>query len=106
MRIFQSLEGTSNAAVPGSNTWYRNLYEPLVEAGHDVFLLSSKDGRVAMQRNDKAAQARFSEQLLQTFRTEHAKKPFSLFFSYFMDGMVDPAVIDEIRKSGVPTCNF
>ncbi len=27
-------------------------------------------------------------------------------FAYLMDGMVEPAAIDEIRKSGVPTCNF
>lgn len=29
-----------------------------------------------------------------------------LFFAYLKDGMVMPEVIDEIRATGVPTCNF
>lgn len=106
MRIFQVLEGSTNAAVPGSQTWYRNLYEPLVEMGHEVVLFSAEEGRVAMQRNDAQARAAFSQKLLDTFRREHAQKPFALFFAYLMDGMVEPSAIDEIRKSGVPTCNF
>lgn len=106
MRVFQVLEGTANSAVPGNQTWYRNLYEPLLEAGHEVVLFSVEEGRLAMQRNDSVARARFSQKLLDTFRREHAKKPFSLFFSYLMDGMVETGVLDEIQKSGVPTCNF
>jgi hypothetical protein len=106
MRIFQVLEGTSNAAVPGSQTWLRNLFEPLLEMGHDVILFSVEEGRKAMQHNDLAARAVFSQRLLETFQREHTRKPFNLFFSYLMDGMVDPAAIDEIRKSSVPTCNF
>jgi spore maturation protein CgeB len=106
MRIFQVLEGSTNAAVPGNQTWHRNLYEPLVEMGHEVVLFSAKEGRLAMQRNDAQGRAAFSQKLLDTFRREHAQKPFALFFAYLMDGMVEPAAIDEIRKSGVLTCNF
>jgi hypothetical protein len=106
MRIFQVLEGTSNAAVSGSNTWIRNLYEPLVDLGHDVFLFSLTDGRVAMHRGDARARGVFSQRLVDTFRREHERQPFDLFFSYFMDGMVDPEAIDLIRRSGVPMCNF
>jgi hypothetical protein len=106
MRIFQVLEGSTNAAVPGSQTWYRNLYEPLVEMGHEVVLFSAEEGRLAMRRNDVQARATFSQKLLDTFRREYAQKPFALFFAYLMNGMVEPAAIDEIRKSSVPTCNF
>lgn len=106
MRIFQVLEGSTNAAVPGNQTWYRNLYEPLVDMGHEVVLFSVTEGRLAMQRNDAQARAAFSQKLLDTFRREHAQKPFALFFAYLMDGMVEPAAIDEIRKISVPTCNF
>jgi len=106
MRIFQVLEGSSNAAVPGSQTWHRNLYEPLVEMGHEVVLFSVTEGRMAMRRNNAQARACFSQKLLDTFRREHAKKAFALFFAYVMDGMVEPEAIDEIRKTGVPTCNF
>ncbi|NEP84932.1 MAG: glycosyltransferase family 1 protein, partial [Okeania sp. SIO3B3] len=48
----------------------------------------------------------FSQTILDTFRAEHAKKPFDVFFAYLMDGMVDTGALDEIRKIGVPTCNF
>ena len=106
MRIFQVLESSTNTAVQGNRTWHRNLYEPLVEMGHEVLLFSAEEGRSAMQRNNAQARAAFSQKLLDTFRREHAQKPFALFFAYLMDGMLEPAVIDEIRKSGVPTCNF
>ena len=87
--------------MPGSQTWYRNLYEPLVDMGHDVLLFCTEDGRQAMARNDAQARARFSQKLLDTFRREHGRKPFDLFFAYLMEGMVDPSVIDEIRKTGL-----
>jgi spore maturation protein CgeB len=29
-----------------------------------------------------------------------------LFFSYLVDGAIDPTLIDEIRATGIPTCNF
>ena len=106
MRILQVIEGSTNASVPGSQTWYRNLYEPLVDMGHEVVLFSVTEGRLAMQRNNAQARACFSQKLLDTFRREHAKKAFALFFAYLMDGMVELAAIDEIRKTGVPTCNF
>ena len=67
MRIFQVLEGSTNSAVPGSQTWYRNLYEPLVEMGHEVVLFSAEEGRLAMRRNDGQARAAFSQKLLDTY---------------------------------------
>jgi spore maturation protein CgeB len=106
LRIFQVLEASANTVIGGNRTWYRNLHEPLVEMGHDVFLLSAEDGRRAMQRRDLRACAAFSQRLLETFLREHARQPFDLVFAYLMDGMVDPGALDEIRKSGVPTCNF
>jgi len=106
MRIFQAIHPTTNAAVSDSQTWLRNLYEPLIEMGHDVLLFSTVDGRRAMRQRDKAAQAIFSQRMLDGFQREHSKKPFDLFFAYLMDGMIEPGVIDEIRRSDVPTCNF
>ena len=106
MRIFQVLEYSSNTAVPSSQTWYRNLYEPLVEMGHDVVLFPAEEGRRAMQYKDTAMRTAFSQKLLDIFYKEHARKPFNLFFAYLMDGMVGTGAIDEIHKTGVPTCNF
>ena len=106
MRIFQAIHAATNPSVPGSRTWYRNLYEPLIELGHKVILFPTDEGRKARQHRDPVAQAVFSQKLLDTFNREHARKPFDLFFAYLTDDMVEPEVIDEIRKSGVPTCNF
>lgn len=106
MRIFQVLEQSANGVVAGNQTWHRNLYEPLIDLGHDVYLYSSAEGRKAMQHHNSAKRAAFSHKLLETFRREHARRPFDLFFAYLMDGMVEVAALDEIRKNGVPTCNF
>lgn len=106
LRIFQILEARSSASVPGSLTWYRNLHEPLVDMGHDVVLFSAEEGRQARERNDASARGAFSQKLADGFRREHAERPLDLFFAYVKDGMVEAAAIDEIRKSGVPTCNF
>jgi spore maturation protein CgeB len=106
VRIFQVLEASANGAIPENQTWLRNLHEPLLELGHEVFLVSSQPGRRAMAAKDVRARAAFSEDLFATFRREHAAGRIDLFFSYLMDGMIDPEVIDEIRRAGVPTCNF
>jgi len=106
MRIFQVLEGTTNNAVPGNQTWHRNLYEPLVDLGNEVYVFSSREGRIAKQSKNKRKRSEYSQKMLDIFKKENDRKPFDLFFAYLMDGMVDPLVIDEIKKLGVPTCNF
>jgi spore maturation protein CgeB len=106
MRIFLVIENSTNTSIPGNQTWYRNFYESLVTLGHTVVLFSASDGRSAMNRKDKIARAVFSQKLLDKFKQEQRKSPFSLFFAYLMDGMIEPGVIDEIRKSGVTSCNF
>lgn len=106
MRIFQVIESSANPAIPGNQTWYRNLYEPLVELGHDVVLFFADEGRLAMKNKESDPRGVFSQKLLDTFYDEHLESPFSLFFAYLMDGMIEPAVIDEIRKAGVISCNF
>jgi spore maturation protein CgeB len=106
LRIFQVIEASANSGVPGNQTWRRNLYEPLLDLGHEVVLYSAAEGRRALQRQSRRARATFSQKLLDAFRRRHTQKPIDLFFSYLMDGMVEPGVIDEIRKAGVPTCNF
>jgi hypothetical protein len=105
LRIFQAIEAAGSGQVPGNQSWRRNLYEPLVDMGHDVVLFSTMEGRLAAGKGAKA-RARFSQKLTDTFHREHAKKPFDLFFAYLSDGMVDASAIDEVRKTGVPTCNF
>ncbi len=106
MRIFLVIESSTNTVIPGNKTWYLNFYESLVEMGHEVIYFPANEGRLAMNKKDASLRTNFSRKLLDTFLKEHAKVPFSLFFAYLMDGMVDLYVIDEIRNCGVPTCNF
>jgi spore maturation protein CgeB len=106
MRIFQVLSNTTNSNLPHNNTWYRNLYEPLIEMGHDVFLYDSYQGKKAMFTNNIGLRTEFSEKLLKEFRREHMKNPFDMFFSYFMNGMVDEDIVKTISDMDVPTCNF
>ena len=106
MRIFQILEASANSALPSNQTWRRNLYEPLAEMGHDVFLFSPEEGRRAMQSGNERLAARFTQRLVETFRREHAKQPFDLVFAYLMDGMVDAAGVADLKRPGVPVCNF
>ncbi len=106
LRIFQILEGSTNQAVPDNRTWLRNLYEPLIEMGHDVILFPASQGRQAMIQKNSQLKAEFSQRLLDAFQQEHHRKPFDLVFAYLMDGMIDPGVLLEISKSDVPLCNF
>ncbi len=107
MRIFQVLSSRATGGVGLSRIWLHNLYEPLLDLGHDVHLFSS-DSIKNIQKKRLARQRKttFSNLLLETFSKEHRRRPFNLFFSYLTDDMIEPSVIDEIRRCGVPTCNF
>jgi hypothetical protein len=106
LRIFQVIEARAAGGLSENLTWYRNLYEPLVELGHDVVLVPADDGRAALRSGDADARSRFSDAVAERFRLEQARDPFDLIFTYLMDGMIDPGAIDVLRDSGVPVCNF
>lgn len=106
MRVFQVIEASANTTITANQTWRRNLYESLLEMGADVFLFPAEAGRKAMEQGSSALRAVFSQQLLEAFRREHARQPVDLIFTYLMDGMVEPAALDELRRAGVPLCNF
>jgi spore maturation protein CgeB len=105
MRILQLIESAGNAAV-ASQMWRRNLHEPLLDLGCDVDLISTTPARDAWRANDARKLTDFNERILAHFRREHARKPFDLLFTYVVDGMLDPAVIAEIRRAGVVAVNF
>ena len=74
--------------------------------GHEVVLVPADAGVSAMIRRDRAAQARFSEKVVELFRRENSARPFDLVFAYVKEGMLDVAAIDELRRAGAPCCNF
>jgi len=106
MRIFQLIEFSTNPSVPNNQTWYRNLYEPLIDLGHDVILVSADAGRKALFEKNEKLRKEFSEILVRKFKEENKKNKFELCFFYLMEGMFEPWAIEEIRSANIPICNF
>ncbi len=108
MRIFLTLHPSTNLSVPGSMTWYHNLYEPLLEIGHEVFLLRMDE--IALKYKipfrSKKFKEIFSNELITIFRKEHLSKPFDFFFSYLTDLDIEDCVLQSIKGIGVPMANF
>jgi spore maturation protein CgeB len=94
--------------VLNSKTWLNNLYEPLLDLGHDVYIVRIDEAAIHLNAKIESSifREKFSEYILTEFKNEHKKQKFDLFFSYFLDKHIDPQVIKEIKKSGVPTANF
>ena len=108
MRIFLSMSPSGNANVPESKTWLHNLYEPLLDLGHDVFLVNiDKAARyLNVDRRSTSFKDKFSNYVLKIFKDENKNNQFDLFLSYFTDNTIYPDVIDEIKRESVPTANF
>jgi len=108
MRIFLSLHPSGNKSVPNSQTWLHNLYEPLLDLDHQVYLVRIDNAAklLNIKLGTSKFKEKFSDYLLTTFQKENIKHKFDLFFSYFTDDMIFADVIDEIKKLGVPTANF
>ena len=82
--------------------WLRNLYEPLLDLGHDVELVDATPAAQARSRGDSRLRTLFSEYLWLVFLEKHRRNSYDLVFTYLMDGMVDPSVIDAVRERGRP----
>lgn len=107
MRIFEVMAGPATAGLQCSKIWLHNLYEPLLDLGHDVHLFRSDEVlNIHHHKGQQQMRAEFSQRLLDEFRFEHSKHPYDLFFAYLRDDMIELTVIDEIKRYGVPTCNF
>lgn len=108
MRIFLVLHPSGNLGIPNSMTWYRNLYEPLVDLGHDVFFFRLDQfckGKNVVFRSASYKKI-LGEELKKTFLQQHKIKPFDLFFTYLTDQDVEKETINEIKKFSVLMVNF
>ncbi|PAV11363.1 hypothetical protein ASJ81_10340 [Methanosarcina spelaei] len=114
MRIFYASDTTPNSSFQ-SNLWRNNLYQPLVDLGHDVIEfqyelretfqnldISDPKQRSFISRN----RPKVSKELLRQIKAAHKEKPVDLFFSYFYDACVMPEAIDEIKAMGIKTVNW
>ena len=101
--------------MPASTLWHANLYQPLVDLGHDVvvFDFDYSEFNYNLDQSDPKQLAftetnrpRLSEQLKQQFGVAHAKAPIDLFFSYFYSSYVEPDAIRDIGAAGPVTVNW
>jgi len=114
MRIFYASDTTPNPAFQ-SDLWRNNLYQPLVDLGHEVveFQYDLRKTFQNLNLQDPKQKAfidknrpRVTKELLRQIKTAHAKKPIDLFFSYFYDACVLPEAIEEIKAMGIKTVNW
>lgn len=106
LRIYLVIEAGANTSVAGNQTWRRSFHDTLVGMGHDVVVVPAEKGRRARDLKDSAIRSEFSRDVAERFRKEHRRKPFHLGFFYVMEGMIEEGAVAEIRRAGVPVCNF
>lgn len=116
MRIYYAAAASPNYwGLPDSKLWDVNLYQPLLDLGHDVVRFRYDFGPhnnhldpldPGQKQFIDANRPRLGEELLRQVRAAHRRAPLDLFFSYFYSAYVHPDVIPEISKMGIPTVNW
>ncbi len=108
MRIFLVLNGSGNFSVPGSKTWIKNLYEPLLDNGHEVMFVDLEYLSIVwkIKFRTKNFKNKLSEFLPELFMNENQKKAFDLIFCYLTDLDIDKAAIGRLKNQNLPLINF
>lgn len=85
-----------------------NLLAGLRDAGHEVVRHDPGHAfhEALAPEWSEADRARVSQQLLDAVRSEHARRPLDLFFSYLLKQLVLPEAIRDIGRLGIPTVNY
>jgi hypothetical protein len=115
VRIFYAAGAQPHEALRGSQVWRSNLFDALVDLGHDVVpfeydlepLLAHADiaqpgHRAFIERERPRADA----ELLRQVKAAHQTRPIDLFFSYFYSSCASAATIERIRERGIVTVNW
>lgn len=115
MRIFYAVGSQPHDALTGSSIWRRNLYEGLVQLGHEVIEFDF-DLEPHYRHADPAVPGAPSfistrrpvleSALLEQVARAHSREPIDVFFSYFYSTFARPEVIREIAAMGVLTVNW
>src|SRR5687767_10231291 len=100
MRIFYASDTTPNSSFE-SNLWRNNLFQPLVDLGHEVVefdfdlreTFKNLDPSVPSQNKFiQQNRPRVSKALLEQITAAHRAKKIDLLFTYFYDACVEPMV--------------
>ena len=115
MRIFYAAGSRPNVALAASSIWRANLYEALVDLGHDVvefdFDLAPYYKHSDLRSPGSATfvaghQSLLETALLKQVSRAHARQPLDVFFSYFYSTFARPEVIQSIADMGIVSVNW
>jgi spore maturation protein CgeB len=113
LRIFCAIpESANNGALPGSNVWYRNLVEPLLDMGHDVVQPSFSVGdhyrATYAHGTDQQKKARdlYGQRLVEDVRRTHSEKPLDLVLTYYDSFQLSIEAVTELRAVVSPVVNY
>ena len=114
MYIFYATHPSPNVVIK-SNLWKNNLYQSLVDLGHNVTEFKYDLQKTFQNLNpDDPIQKKFiqtnrpkvSKELLNQIKKINSKYPIDIFFSYFYDACVLPETIEKIKSLGIKTINW
>ena len=118
MRVFYAAGASPNAYhISESNLWKSNLFDSLVEMGHEVIPFSKdvtwhfteyKTYQTSPEERSRFLEykAELQSDLIKEIATEHQAKKIDLFFSYFWSDVCEPQTIEQIKSMGITTLNW
>lgn len=118
MRVFYAAGANPDFYhISESNLWKNNLYDSLVDMGHEVIPFSKdvtwhfteyKHYQTSPSEQEGFLEYRsiLQKELIREISAEHKKKKIDLFFSYFWSEMCDPLTINTIKSMGIKTVNW
>jgi len=118
MRIFYAAGASPNAYhISESNLWKNNLFDSLVEMGHEVIAFGKDvtwhfthyqhyQTSAEEQKKFLKYKADLQAQLVREITACHLEKKIDLFFSYFWSEICGPETIEKIKAMGIKTVNW
>jgi hypothetical protein len=111
MRVLLScLQSPNNYEISGYHHWRAYFLQGLAEAGHEVVEIPNIDWAAALVCHDteeiQGWRARTWDAVMRYLAKEHRQKPVDLFLAYLYPFQIEPGVIEEIQRAGVPCVNF
>jgi len=118
LRVLYAAGASPNAyGIRESRLWKHNLFDTLVEMGHEVIpfsrdvtwhLATYQNQMNSLRERDLVLKYKADLQvsLLEEIGRENDKAPLDLFFSYFWSDICDPETIEAIKRMGIVTVNW
>lgn len=110
-RIFQVIPGAGTVLSNNvSSIWKNILHYPLIDLGHDVYLLDYYYDTFFINATDDVWLSKhepdFSNFFWKMFYAEHKINKFDFCFLYLCDGFINFEIIEKIKRLNVPVFNF